>query len=454
MKFTAVLKKPVTRLLHVLLLSLLLSFFLSTTNAALAEDTAALTDEEQQMLAWIDANIDALESLIETQVNINSGTNNPAGVNKVGDVLDSELQALGFDTERYVLPESMQRGNHLFARRGVSDASNKKRLLLIGHLDTVFEPDDPFNQFERDGHWASGPGISDMKDGNAIIIYALKALATVGALDDAQFTVSYTGDEESTGDPLSETRKPLVAAGKWADISLGFESGIVDSKGEWATVSRRSSSGWCLQVSGRQAHSSGIFSDQAGVGAIFEAARILNQFYDEVRGEQYLTFNAGTIMGGTEVQADCDTPRGQVYGKTNVIPNKAVVRGGLRTISNEQRDRARQAMRKVVEQSLPHTTASIEFYEGYPAMAPTEGNKALKDLLSDVNQALGGKPMPTLDPSRRGAADISFVAPHSDALAGLGGYGEGEHSPNERLDLRSLPVATKRAALLIYRLTR
>ncbi len=422
-------------------------------NSTQAQDKQ-LSPAEQRIVNWIDANVDGLEALIETQVNINSGTNNPAGVNKVGDVLEKELQALGFETTRFVLPESMRRGNHLFARRGVHSASQKKRLLLIGHLDTVFEPDDPFNRFERQGDWASGPGISDMKDGNAILIYALKALASVGALDDAQITVSYTGDEESTGEPLSESRKPLIEAGKWADISLGFESGIVDEHGEWATVSRRSSSGWCLQVTGRQAHSSGIFSEQAGAGAIFETARILNQFYEQVKGEQYLTFNAGTIMGGTDVQADCETPRGVVYGKTNVIPNRAVVRGGLRTISNEQRDRAREAMRKVVAESLPHTSASIEFYEGYPAMAPTAGNKALKNLLSDVNQALGGNAMLSLDPSRRGAADISFVAPHSDALAGLGGYGEGEHSPKERLDLRSLPIATKRAALLIYRLTR
>ncbi len=435
-------------------ITMLLCFGFALSGMAAAQDRTQLSTEEQTIVDWIDANTGGLEALIETQVNINSGTNNPNGVNKVGDVLEKELQALGFDTTRYVLPESMQRGNHLFATRGVSDDSEKKRLLLIGHLDTVFEPDDPFNRFERQGDWASGPGISDMKDGNAILIYALKALAAAGALNDAQFTVSYTGDEESTGDPLSESRKPLIEAGKWADISLGFESGIVDEQGEWATVSRRSSSGWCLQVSGRQAHSSGIFSEQAGAGAIFEAARILNQFYENVRGEQYLTFNAGSIMGGTEVQADCESPRGEAYGKTNVIPNRAIVRGGMRTISNDQLERARKAMQRVVNDSLPHTKASIAFYDGYPAMSPTDGNKAMKELLSKVNQDLGRDAMPALDPSRRGAADISFVAPHSDALAGLGGYGEGEHSPNERLDLRSLPVATKRAALLIYRLTR
>ena len=85
-------------------------------------------------------------------------------------------------------------------------------------------------------------------------------------------------------------------------------------------------------------------------------------------------------------------------------------------------------------------------------MAPTDGNRRLQGMLSEINVALGGGPMPALDPARRGAADISFVAPYTDGLAGLGAYGSGGHSPRERLELDSLAVATKRAAILMYRL--
>ncbi|MGD8321989.1 MAG: M20/M25/M40 family metallo-hydrolase, partial [Gemmatimonadota bacterium] len=215
-----------------------------------------------------------------------------------------------------------------------------------------------------------------------------------------------------------------------------------------------SSTEWRLEVHGKQAHSSGIFSDETGAGAIFEAARILDDFYDEVRGEEYLTFNAGVILGGTEVRYDPEETRGTAFGKTNVVPNRVVVHGGMRTISNDQTERARAAMRAVVARHLPQTSAEITFTDGYPAMAPTEGNRELQQMLSDINVALGGEPMPALDPARRGAADISFVAPYTDGLAGLGPYGEGGHTPDERLDLSSLPVAIKRAALLIYRLTR
>jgi glutamate carboxypeptidase len=209
-----------------------------------------------------------------------------------------------------------------------------------------------------------------------------------------------------------------------------------------------------LEVTGKQAHSSGIFDEDTGAGAIFEVARILNGFYDEVRGEKYLTFNVGTIQGGTDVEYDPATTRGTTFGKRNVVPRKVVIHGGIRTISRDQLDRARAAMRAVVARNLPHTQATIKFEDRYPPMAPTEGNKRLMRELSAINEGLGRGEMPALDPAERGAADISFVAPYSDSLAGLGARGSGGHTPNESLDLTSVPVAIKRAALLIYRTSR
>ncbi len=406
---------------------------------------------ETSIVEWSEAHVDEFAELLERLVNINSGTNNAKGVKAVGAILQTELKTLNFQTRWVDLPEEMERGGHLFAKR----SGNKgKKLLLIGHLDTVFEPDDAFQTYRREGSTAYGPGVEDMKSGDVIILYALKALQHAGVLDGTQIVVAFSGDEESPGRPLTVSRKELIDAGKWADITLGFESGIEYDGREWATISRRSSSEWCLEVVGKQAHSSGIFGDKTGAGAIFEAARILTGFYEEVRGEEYLTFNAGTIMGGTDVSGDCFGAQGSVFGKTNVVPNRAVVRGGIRTISNQQLSRAREAMRAVVARNLPVTSASITFTEGYPAMAPTDGNRHLRDMLSSINQALGRDAMPLLDASQRGAADISFVAPYSDGLAGMGGYGSGGHTPKESLDLDSVPIAIQRAAILIYRLSR
>lgn len=417
---------------------------------ALSASADGLNSDEQRMVEWIDANSEDAISLLEETVNISSGTNNHDGVREVGRVMRRELDSLGLQTEWIELPRDVNRAGHLFGRK---EGSGKK-FVLIGHLDTVFEADDNFQGFVRDGDTGRGPGIDDMKSGNVIIVYALKALRQISVLDGIPLVVAYTGDEEKSGKPLSVSRKHLIDAGKWADIALGFESAIHYDDKDWATIARRSSSGWILRVKGRQAHSSGIFSEDDGAGAIFEAARILNAFYDEVRGEEHLTFNAGTIQGGTDVDYDSQQNRGVTFGKTNVIPRKAVVHGGIRTISQDQLDRAQAAMQMIVAKSLPHTSASIEFFEGYPPMFPTAGNRKLKDELSAINEALGRGPMSELDPSKRGAADVSFVAPYTDALAGLGALGEGGHTPHESLDLTSMSLAIKRAAILIYRLSR
>jgi glutamate carboxypeptidase len=409
---------------------------------------AELSADEQRMAEWIDANIeDAIKLLAET-VNIGSGTMNHQGIREVGRVMRRELDALGLETEWIDMPPEVNRAGHLFARKG----GDGTRFLLIGHLDTVFEADDAFQSFERDGDTGFGPGVDDMKSGNVIIVYALKALQEIGVLDDIPLVVAYTGDEEKSGRPLSIARKDLIEAGQWADVALGFESAVTYDNTDWATIARRSSSDWILEVEGLQAHSSGIFGDDVGAGAIFEAARILNTFYDEVRGEEHLTFNAATIQGGTEVEYDDQQNRGRTFGKTNVVPRKVVVHGGMRAISAEQLERAREKMRAVVGNHHPHTSANIEFWDRYPPMSPTEGNARLRASLSEINEALGRGPMPALDPSRRGAADISFVAPYTDGLAGLGALGTGGHTPNESLDLTSLPLAIKRAAILIYRL--
>ena len=411
----------------------------------------ALDENEAEMAAWIDAHVEEAISLLEETVNIGSGTMNHEGVREVGRVMRRELDELGMETEWIEMPPEVNRAGHLFGRL---EGAGGPRILMIGHLDTVFEADDDFQAFERDGDTARGPGVDDMKSGNVIIVYALKALQEAGLLDGVSVVVAYTGDEEKTGSPLSIARRDLIEAGQWADVALGFEGAVRYDDTDWATIARRSSSSWTLTVSGRQAHSSSIFSERTGAGAIFEAARILDAFYDEVRGEQYLTFNAGTIQGGTDVNYDPQQNRGETFGKTNVVPQSVIVHGGMRTISADQLERARDAMREIVANNHPHTDATLEFRDRYPPMPPTDGNRRLQVLLSEINQTLGRGEMPALDPSRRGAADISFVAPYADSLAGLGALGRGAHSPNEELDLTSMSVAIKRAAFLIYRLSR
>jgi glutamate carboxypeptidase len=429
--------------------NMLASGLMLATSLGVSAQGLQLSENEKAMVAWVDAHQDEAIALLEKTVNIGSGTMNHAGIRAVGDVMAGELDALGLETRWIDMPEEMNRAGHLFATK----KGQGKRFLLIGHLDTVFEADDNFQAFTREGNIATGPGIADMKDGNAVIVYALKALQHIGALDGIPITVAYTGDEEKSGRPLSISRRDLIEAGKWADIALGFEGAITSEGSDWATIARRSSSSWMLEVEGKQAHSSSIFSESTGAGAINETSRILSEFYTDVRGDYGLTFNAGTIQGGTTVNYDPGQNRGTTFGKTNVVPNTAVVHGGIRALSVEQLARAKAKMQAVVANHLPQTSASISFTDSYPPMAPSAGNQALADELSEVNQALGRGAMKTWDPLRRGAADISFVAPYTDALAGMGALGKGGHTPNESLELDSMALAIKRAAILIYRLS-
>jgi len=432
------------------------SVYLFLTALLLLPDAFALAQGlspvEEEMARYLDEVEQEAVDLLERVVNINSGTMNHAGVREVGRIFRGELDALGFESRWIDFPPDMNRAGQLFAER--MGTGKGPKILMIGHLDTVFEEDSPFQRFERTGSLASGPGVADMKSGDVVILFTLKALARAGILDDLSIIVALTGEEESPGLPLSVARKDLVEAGEWSDLALGFEGGVREGDVEYATVARRSSTDWTLIVQGEMGHSSRIFSEQYGAGAIFEAARIVNAFYEEVRGEEYLTFNAGVFLGGTDVVYDEEETRGSAFGKTNVIPQRVVVHGGIRTISNEQLERTRDRMREVVAQSRPKTSASISFSDGYPPMAPTPENYALLEKLSQANQDLGYGPMAALDPGLRGAADISFVAPYTPGLAGMGPYGDGAHSPQETLDLTSLTVAAKRAAVLMYRLTR
>jgi glutamate carboxypeptidase len=412
-----------------------------------AHAQSALTPDEEAIVTFVDARNEEALKLLERVVNINSGTQNLAGVREVGKVFRAELDALGFKTT-WVDGAAFKRAGHLVAEHPGAGP----KILLIGHLDTVFEADSPFQKFERISATAArGPGIIDMKGGDVIIIQALKALNAVGALKAMDVTVVMTGDEEDPGEPQRAAREALVVAAKGKDIAIGFEDGDMNPK--TAIVARRGTTSWQLRVKGTPAHSSQIFRKDVGAGAIFEAARILNAFREKLAGEQYLTFNPGVVLAGTSAEFDAVQARGSAFGKTNVIAEHAIVSGDLRTLSPEQLERTKKTMQGIVAQSLPHTSATLTFDEGYPALAPTEGNSKLLALYDRASQDLGFGAVTAVNPMNAGAADVSFVAGHARMiLDGVGLMGADDHTVKETADLTTLPSQTKRAAVLLYRL--
>ena len=406
-----------------------------------------LTKTEKKILKQVESYENEAIDFLEKVVNINSGTLNLEGVRQVGQVFSDAFDAIEFTTEWIEMPEEMNRAGHLFAS---IEGEEGKRLLLIGHLDTVFEENSPFQTFMRQDSIAFGPGANDMKGGDVIVLYSLKSLYDLNLLDNKSITIAFTGDEESTGKPLSISRKAIIEAGKKADIALGFENSTGYNN---ATIARRGASGWRVKTQGVRAHSSGIFREEVGAGAIFEMARILNSFYEDVKGEELLTFNPGNLLGGTFVNYDKQKSEGNVFGKTNVVAQSAIVHGGLRFISEEQKERARAKMREIVTDNLPQTNASISFTDSYPAMGPSDGNKGILERLSEVSLAMKQGPVTAYDPGKRGAADISFVAEYTEGIDGLGTMGTGAHTPQETVDLRTIKALIQRTAVLIYRLT-
>ena len=412
-----------------------------------AQPSAPLPPIEKAVVDAIDAAQPVSLALLERAVNINSGTQNFDGVRAVGKLFAAEFERLGFKT-RWIDGAAFNRAGHLVAER----PGPGRRFLLIGHLDTVFEPDSPFQKFERVSETAArGPGVIDMKGGAVVMLSALAGLEKAGALSSMHVTVVMTGDEESAGEPQSAARAALVEAAKGADVALGFEDGDGDPK--TAVIGRRGTTSWTLNVKGTAAHSSQIFRDDIGYGAIFEAARILDRFRTVLAGEKNLTFNPGLILGGTDVRFDPPQSRGTAFGKENVIPEQVVVAGDLRALTNEQFARARERMAEIVRTSaLAHTSAELVFEEGYPPLAPTDGNRKLLEIYDRASRDVGAGPVTAVDPNRAGAADVSFVAGLVPmVLDGIGLMGDGGHTVKETADLRTLPSQAKRAALLMYR---
>jgi glutamate carboxypeptidase len=409
---------------------------IATARAELDPTEAAIARNAAQGQA-------AAEAMLARVVDIESPTENVAGVRAVGEAFAAELRAIGFRTRWIDLPPEMKRAGHLVAETG---GTQGKRLLLLGHLDTVLAGE----RFRRDGTRAYGTGTTDMKGGVVVMLQALRALHAAGSLEDRRITVMLTGEEEDAGMPLAVSREPMRELARQSDAALSFEAAIDGT----ATIGRRGINSWTLEVTGETGHSSGIFGPERGSGAVYEAARILAAFQAELGSEKYLTINPSVIVGGTK--ATLDDYRGTAEGKTNVIAPVAIARGDIRYISLEQERNAVQRMQAIVARHLPRTQATLRFDDGaYPPMTPTAGNEALLAVLDVASRDLGLGPVAALDPADRGAGDIGFIAHLLPSLDGLGSGGGGNsHAPGEYTDLATMTPMAQRAAVLIYRLTR
>ena len=425
-------------------------------------DAPQLTQMERQMAASIDARNAADQALLQQIVDINSGTMHLAGVEAVKDVLVPKFEALGFKVRWVPMQSLTARAGDLVAEHPCPQGAGKcgQRLLLVGHMDTVFESASSFQKYAivpgSNGNVATGPGIADMKGGLVIMLSALRAMQEAGVLDRTEIRIVLSGDEERFGAPVELARRDLIAAAKESDVAMEFEpSGRINGPSGQDTVSigRRSSTTWHLETTGLSGHSSQIFGDRLGYGAIYEQARILDAFRRELP-EEGLTYNVGLILGGATAEINADATGGAATGKANVIAPAAIATGDIRTLNDEQTQRTEDKMRAIVAAHLPKTGAKITFDEGYPAMARTSAGEKLLDKWSKIGIALGFGPVAESGPMTRGAGDIAFTAPYVAGLVGVGMLGEGYHAEGELGYLDSLAKQAKRNAILMERLSK
>lgn len=438
---------------------LVVGLSLMAGTGACAQSAPSAT--EAKMVKAVDAETPAAVKLLEQLVDINSGTMNFAGVERVKDVLTPQIEALGFTVHWDSMLDKDGRAGDLVAVHPCPMGEGKcgKRLLLIGHMDTVFPKESPFQKFEMvprtDGRVATGPGTCDMKGGLVVMLDALRAMKAAGVLKDTEIRIVLSGDEEDAGRPIAISRKDMIDAAKQSDVALEYENAFRDGgvDGHDAVrIGRRSSITWHLETTGKSGHSSLVFGDRLGYGAIYELARIVDAFRTQLR-EPGLTYSVGLVLGGGTAELDKEKTGGTATGKANIIPQTALAVGDIRTVNEEQTTRVKAKMEAIVAEHLPLTDAHISFDEAYPSMAVTPASEALLAKLQQVNATLGYEPEEVTDPTLGGAGDIAFVAPYVPGLVGVGAMGTGAHAVGEVVYLDSIPKQAKRMALLMYRLS-
>ncbi len=413
------------------------------------------------MVKAVDGETPGAVALLEKLVDINSGTMNFAGVVRVKDVLAPQIEALGFRVQWDSMVYKDGRAGDLVAEHPCPLGPGKcgERLLLIGHMDTVFEARSPFQKFEMvpgtDGRVATGPGTCDMKGGLVVMLDSLRAMKAAGVLKDTEITIVLSGDEEDAARPIAVSRKDMIDAAKHSDVALEFENAFRDGGVDGVDavrIGRRSSITWHLETSGKSGHSSLVFGDRLGYGAIYELARIVDAFRTQLR-EPGLTYSVGLVLGGGTAEMDAAKTSGTASGKANIVAQTALANGDLRTLNEEQTARVKAKMEAIVAEHLPLTDAQISFDEAYPSMAVTPASELLLAKLQLVNATLGYAVEEVTDPASGGAGDIAFVAPYVPGLVGVGAMGTGAHAVGEVVYLDSIPKQAKRMALLMYRLS-
>ncbi len=376
--------------------------------------------------AWLDHREQALFDRLRDLVNINTGLDNPEGRLECLAAVERVWKMLGFQTERIERPGDLV---HMVGRRPARGdaADTAPRLLLLGHIDTVFDRDTTFLSFSRQGPWASGPGVGDMKGGIVVAQAAMEALAHIGRLDDFDIIVVHNADEEVQS-PTSRDLIESLAADR--DICLDFEVG----RASGAIVRSRAGVGrYFIKSAGTAAHAGMHHAD--GANAIVALADVVGRLADLTDYDRGTTVNVGVFRGGT---------------RRNVVPDEARIAVDVRVRDSAEGVRVDAAIRAICDASVvPGTALSLDGGIGRPPWRRWDGSERLVAHFQSVAEELG---MSLTAEDTGGGSDANLVAALGvPCVDGLGPVGEGVHTERERIRVETLIQRARLVAVALMR---
>ena len=336
---------------------------------------------------------DELKELVE----INSYTFNKEGVNKNGDIYKDKMSKIGFVYDEY---KREHIGNHLLFK---SQKKEGKKVLLVGHLDTVF-PEGSFEGYKEDSKWVYGPGVCDMKGGNLVAIESLRRIykekGSVSNID--LFLVS---DEEKGSLDSSKITEKLS---KEYSYALVFEAA---GKNMEIVTSRKGSGAFEIEIKGKAAHAGNDY--MLGVDANLEASYKLQELVKLTDLGKGTTVNVGKIEGG----------RG-----ANTISPYAKLTFEIRYTSKDERDRVLNEIKRIVQTSFVEGSSAV--LSGGIERDVMEESESQKDFVKLLEKIIGKK-LPT--EKRGGVSDANIIASQGvPVLDGFGPFGDGDHTLKER----------------------
>jgi glutamate carboxypeptidase len=349
--------------------------------------------------------------LLEQVVNIDSGTGDVAGGRKVGSLLVPRLKALGMEVET-VAAEAPELPENIVA---TLNGTGRGRILMIGHIDTVFGPGTVASRpFRIEGDRATGPGVGDEKGGVIEGLYALQMLHDLGFRDFGRITFLIETSEERGSPGTKALIARLVAD---ADVELNLEPG---DPPDLITVWRKGSTTFHIDVKGRAAHA-GV-APQDGRNA---AVELIHQVQaDDVfpKSGPGITANLTLMNAGS---------------RENIIPDHASAAINVRVRDKADFDRVEQAFQaNAARTQVPDTTVTVSRTPSFPPLASNPGTDALAERAEAIYAGIGRK----LGRGGNGGASESALAFEAGvpALDGLGPVGGDFHSGEEYLDLTTL----------------